>query len=66
MMVQLPAFLQLPYFFDDDGVEAGKTNIIKNGILQTGISDCLSAMELGTAPTGNGRRESYKRKYIQE
>ena len=50
------------YFFDDDGVEAGKTNIIKNGILQTGISDCLSAMELGTAPTGNGRRESYKRK----
>lgn len=50
------------YFFDDDGVEAGKTNIIKNGILQTGISDCLSAMELGTTPTGNGRRESYKRK----
>ncbi len=50
------------YFFDDDGVEANKTNIIKNGILQTGISDCLSAMELGTKPTGNGRRESYKRK----
>jgi TldD protein len=50
------------YFFDDDGVEASKTNIIKNGILQTGISDCLSAMELGTTPTGNGRRESYKRK----
>lgn len=50
------------YFFDDDGVEASSTNIIKNGILQTGISDCLSAMELGTTPTGNGRRESYKRK----
>lgn len=50
------------YFFDDDGVEAGNTNIIKNGILQTGISDCLSAMELGTEPTGNGRRESFKRK----
>ena len=32
------------------------------GILQTGISDCLSAMELNTEPTGNGRRESYKRK----
>ena len=50
------------YFFDDDGVEAGNTNIIKNGILQTGISDSLSAVELGTKPTGNGRRESYKRK----
>lgn len=50
------------YFFDDDGVEASSTNIIKNGILQTGISDSLSAMELGTQPTGNGRRESYKRK----
>ena len=50
------------YFFDDDGVEASSTNIIKNGILQTGISDCLSAMELNSKPTGNGRRESYKRK----
>lgn len=50
------------YFFDDDGVEASTTNIIKDGILQTGISDCLSAMELKTQPTGNGRRESYKRK----
>ena len=50
------------YFFDDDGVEAKSTCIIKDGILQTGISDCLSAMELNTEPTGNGRRESYKRK----
>lgn len=50
------------YFFDDDGVEAHNTQIIKKGILQTGISDSLSAMELGTTPTGNGRRESYERK----
>ena len=50
------------YFFDDDGVEAHNTQIIKKGILQTGISDCLSAMVLGTEPTGNGRRESYQRK----
>ena len=50
------------YFFDDDGVEAHKTQIIKKGILQTGISDSLSALTLGTEPTGNGRRESYKRK----
>lgn len=50
------------YFFDDDGVLAHNTQIIKKGVLQTGISDCLSAMELGTTPTGNGRRESYQRK----
>ena len=50
------------YFFDDDGVEAKSTCIIKDGILQTGISDSLSACELNTIPTGNGRRESYKRK----
>ena len=50
------------YFFDDDGVLAHNTQIIKKGVLQTGISDCLSAMELGTEPTGNGRRESYQRK----
>lgn len=50
------------YFFDDDGVPAHDTLIIKNGILQTGISDVLSAMQLGTEPTGNGRRESTRRK----
>ncbi|MBQ9457167.1 MAG: TldD/PmbA family protein [Bacilli bacterium] len=50
------------YFFDDDGVLAHDTLIIDKGILQTGISDAVSAMQLGTVPTGNGRRESYKRK----
>ena len=50
------------YFFDDDGVLAHDTLIINDGKLQTGISDMLSALELGTIPTGNGRRESYLRK----
>ncbi len=50
------------YFFDDDGVISKDTVIIKDGILQSGISDAQSAMALGTVPTGNGRRESYKRK----
>ncbi len=50
------------YFFDDDGVLAGDTQIIKDGILVTGISDLASATQLGTAPTGNGRRESSRRK----
>ena len=50
------------YFFDDDGVLAHDTLIIKDGILVTGISDEVSALQLGSEPTGNGRRESYKRK----
>ena len=50
------------YFFDDDGVLANDTQIIKDGILVSGISDLVSASVLGTEPTGNGRRESYRRK----
>ena len=50
------------YFFDDDGVLACDTQIIKDGILVTGISDLASASQLGTPPTGNGRRESTRRK----
>ena len=50
------------YFFDDDGVLAQDTQIIKDGVLVSGISDLVSASQLGTAPTGNGRRESYRRK----
>ena len=56
------AFSTASYFFDDDGVLAQDTQIIKDGILVSGISDLVSAAELGTAPTGNGRRQSYKRK----
>ena len=50
------------YYFDDEGTLATDTVVIKDGILQSGISDAQSAMYLGTMPTGNGRRESYKRK----
>ena len=50
------------YFFDDEGVLAHDTQIIKDGILVTGISDLASATQLGTAPTGNGRRESFSHK----
>lgn len=50
------------YFFDDEGTLSGDTIVIDKGILVTGISDYQSAMTLGTKPTGNGRRESYKRK----
>lgn len=50
------------YLFDDEGTLASDTVVIKDGILQTGISDLLSAMKLGTIPTGNGKRQSFERK----
>ena len=50
------------YFFDDDGVLAHDTQIIDKGVLVAGLSDLASAKQLGTVPTGNGRRESYRRK----
>lgn len=50
------------YFFDDDGVIAKDTLVIENGVLKQGISDTMAAMRLGTEPTGNSRRESYRRK----
>ena len=49
-------------FFDDEGTLAGDTVVIDRGVLKTGMCDALSAARLGTAPTGNGRRESYERK----
>ncbi len=50
------------YLFDDEGTLGTDTIVIDKGILKTGISDILSAMQLGTNPTGNGRRESFERK----
>ena len=50
------------YFFDDDGVLAQDTQIIKDGVLVAGLSDLASATQLGTLPTGNGRRDNYRRK----
>lgn len=50
------------YLFDDEGVLGTDTIVIDKGILKTGISDLLSALKLGTSPTGNGKRQSYERK----
>lgn len=50
------------YFFDDEGNDATDTVILKDGILQTGMCDQLSANRLGVQPTGNGRRENFERK----
>lgn len=50
------------YLFDDEGTMGTDTKVIDDGVLKAGISDLLSAMQLGTVPTGNGRRESFERK----
>jgi TldD protein len=50
------------YLFDDEGVLGTDTIVIDKGELKTGISDMLSALKLGTKPTGNGKRESFERK----
>ncbi|MBN2604991.1 MAG: TldD/PmbA family protein [Bacilli bacterium] len=50
------------YLFDDEGTLGSDTLIIENSILKAGISDILSALKLGTKPTGNGKRESFERK----
>lgn len=50
------------YFFDDEGTIGTDTIVIEKGILRRGISDVLSALKLGTVPTGNGKRQSFERK----
>ena len=48
------------YFVDDEGQIATPTHIIKDGILNRGISDLYSATRLGITRSANGRRESYE------
>ncbi len=46
--------------FDDEGVAGQKTYIVKNGVLNTYLHDRISAKYYGIAPTGNGRRQSFR------
>jgi len=46
--------------FDDEGVGVQKTYIVKNGALTSYLHDRISANHYGIAPTGNGRRESFR------
>ncbi len=45
---------------DDEGVEGQKTYIVKNGVLTSYLHDRISARHYGVAPTGNGRRQSFR------
>ncbi len=46
--------------FDDEGVVGQKTYMVKNGVLTSYLHDRISAGYYKTAPTGNGRRESFR------
>lgn len=46
--------------FDDEGVESQKTYLVREGILTSYIHDRISADYYNVAPTGNGRRESFR------
>jgi TldD protein len=45
---------------DDEGEPTQKTVLIENGMLRGYLQDKLSAGVMGSARTGNGRRESYE------
>lgn len=44
---------------DDEGTPTHATTLIEDGILVGYMHDRLSARQMGVAPTGNGRRQSY-------
>ena len=46
--------------FDDEGVEVQKTYIVREGVLTSYLHDRISANFYGIAPTGNGRRETFR------
>lgn len=50
------------YFVDDEGHASTPTCIIRDGVLQRGLTDLYSATRLGIDRSANGRRESFERK----
>jgi TldD protein len=46
--------------FDDEGVVGQKTYLVREGRLESYLHDRISAHHYGVAPTGNGRRESFR------
>jgi TldD protein len=46
--------------FDDEGVDVQSTYMVRNGELTSYLHDRISAKFYGVAPTGNGRRQSFR------
>ena len=46
--------------FDDEGIPGQKTYMVTDGVLTSYLHDRISASYYGVAPTGNGRRESFR------
>jgi TldD protein len=46
--------------YDDEGNKAGRTVMVKDGILKSYLHDEISAKQYGLRSTGSGRRESYQ------
>ena len=46
--------------YDDEGVPARKTYMVRDGILESYLHDRISAAWYGVPSTGNGRRESFR------
>ena len=46
--------------FDDEGVPTQRTELIRDGRLTGYLYDRLRARQLGAAPSGNGRRQSFR------
>lgn len=47
------------FFFDDEGVPAAPTALVRNGVLTGFLHDRASALRDGVATNGHGRRESF-------
>ncbi len=47
------------FVFDDEGVEARPTELVKNGVLTDFLYDRATALREGLASNGHGRRESF-------
>lgn len=50
------------YYFDDEGMEARPTQIVRDGIFVQPLTDLFSSSVAGFRRTGNGRRQSFENK----
>ena len=52
------------YVYDDEGVKAGRRELIRNGVISTFLHDRHTAAELGVESNGSSRSEAYNKEPI--